>query len=89
MSFSKQQKQAVIQKMKQSAQDSGSPEVQVGILTGRITNLTDHFKSHAKDFHSRQGLLKMVSQRRKLLDYLKKHNRDSYQKVILELGIRK
>ncbi len=69
--------------------DTGSPAVQVAILTNRINNLTDHFKAHVKDNHSRRGLLKMVSQRRRLLDYLKSKNEASYQDVINRLGIRR
>ena len=69
--------------------DTGSPEVQVAILTERITNLTDHFKTHNKDNHSRRGLLKMVSQRRRLLDYVKATDEDRYQKLINRLGIRR
>lgn len=69
--------------------DTGSPEVQVALLTARINGLTDHFKSHVKDHHSRRGLLRMVSRRRKLLDYLKTRNADSYRKLIERLGLRK
>jgi small subunit ribosomal protein S15 len=69
--------------------DTGSPEVQVAILTERINNLTEHFKGHKKDNHSRRGLLKMVSSRRSLLDYLKKKEEGRYQKLILALGIRR
>jgi small subunit ribosomal protein S15 len=69
--------------------DTGSPEVQVALLTARINGLTGHFKTHAKDHHSRRGLLKMVSQRRKLLDYLKGKNADSYRNLIERLGLRK
>lgn len=69
--------------------DTGSPEVQVALLTARINGLTGHFKEHAKDHHSRRGLLKMVSQRRKLLDYLKRTNADSYRGLIERLGLRK
>ena len=69
--------------------DTGSPEVQVAILTERITNLTEHFKTHKKDNHSRRGLLKMVSQRRKLLDYVKKHDEPRYRDLIKRLGIRR
>ncbi|MBA2350329.1 MAG: 30S ribosomal protein S15 [Burkholderiales bacterium] len=69
--------------------DTGSPEVQVALLTARINGLTDHFKSHVKDHHSRRGLLRMVSQRRKLLDYLKTKNADSYRGLIQRLGLRK
>jgi small subunit ribosomal protein S15 len=69
--------------------DTGSPEVQVALLTARINDLTGHFKTHVKDHHSRRGLLKMVSQRRKLLDYLKSRNVDSYRALIERLGLRK
>ncbi|NMG27840.1 30S ribosomal protein S15 [Aromatoleum evansii] len=69
--------------------DTGSPEVQVALLTARINGLTGHFKANAKDHHSRRGLLKMVSQRRKLLDYLKGKNADSYRALIERLGLRK
>ena len=69
--------------------DTGSPEVQVALLTARINGLTDHFKAHVKDHHSRRGLLKMVSKRRKLLDYLKGRNADAYRQLIETLGLRK
>jgi small subunit ribosomal protein S15 len=69
--------------------DTGSPEVQVALLTARINDLTGHFKEHVKDHHSRRGLLKMVSQRRKMLDYLKSRNIDSYRALIERLGLRK
>ena len=69
--------------------DTGSPEVQIALLSNRISYLTDHFKSHAKDHHSRRGLLKLVGQRRRLLDYLKKTNVERYRSVIDKLGIRK
>ncbi len=69
--------------------DTGSPEVQVALLTARINGLTGHFKAHVKDHHSRRGLLKMVSQRRKLLDYLKRKNTDAYRSLIERLGLRK
>ena len=69
--------------------DTGSPEVQVALLTERINGLAEHFKSHVKDFHSRRGLLKMVSQRRKLLDYLKRSDADKYRSIIERLGLRK
>ena len=72
-----------------SQKDTGSPEVQVAILTKRINDLTGHFKDHAKDHHSRRGLLKLVSRRRKLLDYLKKKTFDDYKSLIEKLGIRK
>lgn len=69
--------------------DTGSPEVQVALLTARINGLTDHFKANVKDHHSRRGLLRMVSRRRKLLDYLKRTNVDTYRNVIQRLGLRK
>ena len=69
--------------------DTGSPEVQVAIMTERINMLTDHFKTHVKDFHSRRGLLKLVSQRRSLLDYLKRSNNEAYRSLIERLGLRK
>ena len=69
--------------------DTGSPEVQVALLTARINDLTDHFKAHTKDHHSRRGLLRMVSTRRKLLDYLKGRNPDGYRQLIEKLGLRK
>ena len=69
--------------------DTGSPEVQVALLTTRINELTGHFKAHVKDHHSRRGLLRMVSQRRKLLDYLKRKNADTYRSLIDRLGLRK
>ena len=72
-----------------AAQDTGSPEVQVAILTARINDLMPHFKEHAKDHHGRRGLLRMVSRRRKLLDYLKATNVDSYRSLIQRLGLRK
>ena len=69
--------------------DTGSPEVQVALLTARINGLTDHFKAHMKDHHSRRGLLKMVSRRRKLLDYLRSNDSEGYRKLIARLGLRK
>jgi len=79
----------IIEDNKRGANDTGSPEVQVALLTARINGLTDHFKAHVKDHHSRRGLLKLVSQRRKLLDYLKRSDVDRYQKLIEQLGLRK
>ncbi|HHQ68980.1 MAG TPA: 30S ribosomal protein S15, partial [Halothiobacillaceae bacterium] len=76
-------------KFGKTATDTGSPEVQVALLTQRITQLTEHFASHKKDHHSRRGLLKLVNQRRKLLDYLKGKDLGRYQKLIAELGLRK
>lgn len=83
------QKAQVINEFQRATGDTGSPEVQVALLTARINGLTDHFKAHVKDHHSRRGLLKMVSQRRKLLDYLKRRNADKYRQVIDKLGLRK
>ena len=89
MSITPERKAELIQKFAAKSGDTGSPEVQVAILTERITNLTDHFKDHKKDNHSRRGLLKMVSQRRSLLDYVKRKDEARYQKLISELGIRR
>ena len=81
--------QKVIEDNKRGPADTGSPEVQVALLTARINGLAPHFKEHGKDHHSRRGLLKMVSQRRKLLDYLKGSNAESYRTLIERLGLRK
>ena len=89
MSITAERKQALISDYATKPGDTGSPEVQVAILTERITNLTDHFKLHAKDNHSRRGLLKMVSQRRQLLDYVKKGDEPRYKALIERLGIRR
>ena len=89
MSITAERKAELIQKFATKAGDTGSPEVQVAVLTERITNLTEHFKDHKKDNHSRRGLLKMVSQRRKLLDYLRAKEEARYQSLIKELGIRR
>ncbi|MBT8470960.1 MAG: 30S ribosomal protein S15 [Marinicaulis sp.] len=89
MSIAPSRKAELIKKFAQGNDDTGSPEVQVAILTERITNLTEHFKEHKKDNHSRRGLLKMVSQRRRLLDYVKRRDEDRYKKLIGELGIRR
>jgi small subunit ribosomal protein S15 len=83
------QKAQVLKTYQRSGKDTGSPEVQVALLTERINSLTDHFKTHVKDFHSRRGLLKLVSQRRKLLDYLKVKDADKYRGLIERLGLRK
>jgi len=83
------QKAQVVQQFQRSGKDTGSPEVQVALLTEHINGLSEHFKSHVKDFHSRRGLLKMVSQRRKLLDYLKRTDADKYRALIERLGLRK
>ncbi|HRP75614.1 MAG TPA: 30S ribosomal protein S15 [Rhodocyclaceae bacterium] len=82
-------KAQIVKDFQRAQGDTGSPEVQVALLTARINGLTDHFKANAKDHHSRRGLLKMVSQRRKLLDYLKGNNADSYRNLIERLGLRK
>ena len=87
--FTKDRKTEVISSYKTHDGDTGSPEVQVAILTERITYLNDHFKAHAKDHHSRRGLLKLVGQRRSLLDYLKRKDMDRYADLIKRLGIRK
>ena len=82
-------KARILSQYQRAKGDTGSPEVQVALLTERINMLTDHFKSHVKDFHSRRGLLTMVSQRRSLLDYLKRSNNEAYRSLIERLGLRK
>ena len=89
MSLQVAQKAQVVKQYQRAGNDTGSSEVQVALLTERINGLTEHFKSHVKDFHSRRGLLKMVSQRRKLLDYLKRSDADKYRSIIERLGLRK
>lgn len=89
MSITVERKAALIRDNAKSKDDTGSPEVQVAILSERIANLTEHFKTHKKDNHSRQGLLKMVSQRRRLLDYLKNRDAPRYQAIIEKLGLRR
>ena len=89
MSITKEKKQEVIKKHKIHDKDTGSSFVQIAVLTERINTLGAHFKSHVKDHHSRRGLLKLVSQRRKLLDFLKRENKDAYQKLIVDLDLRK
>ena len=89
MSITPERKQELIKKFARTEGDTGSPEVQVAILTERITNLTEHFKTNKKDNHSRRGLLAMVATRRKLLDYVKGKNVERYQTLITELGIRR
>lgn len=89
MAISTAQKAQIVKDHQRAQGDTGSPEVQVALLTARINDLTEHFKVHNKDHHSRRGLLKMVSQRRKLLDYLKRTNADSYRALIERLGLRK
>ncbi len=89
MAIDKTQKQAIIGDYKIHDSDTGSPEVQIAILSTRINYLTEHFKTHKKDHHSRRGLLKLVSQRRKLLDYLKLSDKERYERIIQRLEIRK
>ena len=89
MSLATARKQETIGKFSTHEGDTGSPEVQVALLTERINYLTEHFKTHVKDHHSRRGLLKIVSQRRRLLDYLKRVSVERYRKLIATLGIRK
>jgi small subunit ribosomal protein S15 len=89
MSIAPDVKEALIKEYATGENDTGSPEVQVAILTSRINTLTEHFKIHKKDNHSRRGLLKLVSQRRKLLDYVKAKDEDRYQSLIGRLGIRR
>jgi small subunit ribosomal protein S15 len=82
-------KKEIIERFKLHEKDTGSSEVQIALLSNRITYLTDHFKTHKKDHHSRRGLLKLVGQRRRLLNYLKKIDKERYQNIIKELGLRK
>ena len=89
MALSHEQKSGIVKDYQLSTSDTGSPEVQVALLTSRITDLSDHFKEHNKDHHSRQGLLRMVNQRRKLLDYLKNKDIGRYSDLITRLGLRK
>ena len=89
MSVTAERKQKLIKDNARGSGDTGSPEVQVAILTERINNLTEHFKSHAKDNHSRRGLLMLVNKRRSLLDYLKREDQERYQQLIAKLGLRK
>jgi len=88
-SFASSRKQDVIGKFSQHANDTGSPEVQIALLTERINGLSEHFKSHAKDHHSRRGLLRIVSQRRRLLEYLRRNDPARYQELIQRLGLRR
>ncbi|WP_193184790.1 30S ribosomal protein S15 [Nisaea sediminum] len=89
MSITQERKTELIGKFGREKGDTGSPEVQVAILTERIVNLTEHLKTHKKDFHSRRGLLIMVGQRRRMLDYLKSKSVERYQTIISELGLRR
>jgi len=89
MSLSGAQKSGIIEDYKRGDADTGSPEVQVALLSARINELTEHFNQHKKDHHSRRGLLKMVNNRRKLLDYLKENDQERYREVIKRLGLRR
>lgn len=89
MSFDTEQKAQIVKEYQLEAGDTGSPEVQVALLTGRIAHLTPHFSENKKDHHSRQGLLRMINRRRKLLDYLKGKNVERYRSLIARLGLRK
>lgn len=89
MSLSRDKKATVVEKFARGEADTGSPEVQVALLTTRIVELTEHFKIHTKDHHSRRGLLKLVGQRRRMLDYLRRISQERYRKVIETLGLRR
>lgn len=89
MPLSVEQKQDIIKEYGRGNADTGSPEVQVALLSARISELTEHFGTHKKDHHSRRGLLKLVNQRRQLLDYLKRKDVDRYQEIITRLGLRR
>ncbi len=89
MALNQQQVAGIVSEYQRTASDSGSPEVQVALLTANITDLSEHFKVHKKDNHSRQGLLRMVNRRRKLLDYLKDKDVNRYRELISKLGLRK
>ncbi len=89
MPLSSESKSTIIAEYARAKEDTGSPEVQVALLSKRISELTDHFGEHKKDHHSRQGLLKMVNKRRKLLDYLKEKDQDRYRELISRLGLRR
>ncbi len=89
MALDKKKKEEIINKFKLHENDSGSPEVQIAIISERLDSLSSHFQTHKKDHHSRRGLLKLVGQRRSLLDYLKRQEKGRYEKIIGQLGIRK
>ncbi|MGC8777716.1 MAG: 30S ribosomal protein S15 [Candidatus Caldatribacteriaceae bacterium] len=89
MTLTKEKKKEIIEQFKIHGEDTGSPEVQIALLTARIKELTDHLKRHPKDFHSRRGLFIMVGQRRRLLNYLKKYHLDRYYMILEKLGLRK
>jgi small subunit ribosomal protein S15 len=89
MAFSKEFKDQILATFRRHESDTGSPEVQIALITKRIAYLADHFKTHSKDHHSRRGLLKLVGRRRRLLDYLKSKDVERYRKVVADLGLRK
>jgi len=89
MSMSAEQKKSIVEEYKRDATDTGSPEVQVALLTARIKQLTEHFAEHKHDHHSRQGLVRMVNSRRKMLDYLKRKDLERYRSLISRLGLRR
>ena len=89
MALAKEKKKAIVKEFKSSEKDTGSPSVQIALLTERINSLSEHFKAHKKDHHSRHGLLRMVSIRRRLLEYLKRNDQKKYQEVIKRLDLRK
>ncbi len=89
MTMSAEQKQSIVDEYGKDSKDTGSTEVQIALLTARISDLTPHFQSHKKDHHSRQGLVRLVNQRRKLLDYLKSKNVERYRELISRLGLRR
>ena len=89
MAVTNNQKAQLMQEYQRGMGDTGSPEVQIALLTARITDLTEHFKTHVKDHHSRRGLLKMINERRKLLDYIKTADKGRYQELIDRLGLRR
>ena len=89
MAFTSAQKSEIVKKIQTKKSDTGSSEVQIALFTAKINHLTSHFKTHVKDFHSKRGLLKMISKRRKLLDYLKRTSIDRYKKILKELNLRK
>jgi len=89
MGVALQRKQELVEQFRQHPTDTGSPEVQIALLSERIDYLTEHFKAHTKDHHSRRGLLKLVGQRRRLLDYLKRYSNERYKSVIDRLGLRR
>ncbi|MEQ8965799.1 MAG: 30S ribosomal protein S15 [Azospirillaceae bacterium] len=89
MSITSERKQELVKEYGRGEADTGSPEVQIAVLSERIANLTEHLKTHKQDFHSRRGLLVMVGQRRRMLDYLKSRNRDRYDTIVKSLGLRR